>query len=207
MRDPMSNDVPAPVRSRPTGWASVVGRAVVPAVVTIVVAIFLYGPKGLLTRHASSSDKNGVTRIAIATKDSAFNVVPPSRGGASGSVWFKSRAPSLALQLRAAGLVPSKRYQLELSTDQAVYTVARLTSDAQGRLAFDTTLMQLADDACVVANRVPPLPLRGRVKIKFWVRRDASPAVAGSACSGNGDGDSTYALLEENVGTFYGTQH
>jgi len=201
----MSNEAPAPVHSRPAGWASVVWRAVVPAVVTIVVVIFLYGPKGLLSRHASSST-NGVTRIAIATKDSAFNVVPPSRGGASGSVWFRSRGPALALQLRAAGLVPSTRYQLELSTDQAVYTVARLSSDAQGRLAFDTTLSQLADDACVVANRVPPLPLHGRVKIKFWVRRDASPKAAGSACSGNGDGDSTYALLEENVGTFYGTR-
>lgn len=200
----MSNDVPAPVHSRPTGWASVVWRAVLPAVVTIVVVIFLYGPKGLLTRH-SSSDSNGITRIAIATKDSAFNVVPPSRGGASGSVWFRSRAPALALQLRAAGLVPSKRYQLELSTDQAVYTIARLGSDAQGRVSFDTTLTQLADDACVVAKRVPPLPLRGRIKLKFWVRRDAGPAAPGSACSGNGDGDSTYALLEENEGTFYGT--
>jgi len=204
MRHPTSNDAPAPVHSRPAGWASVVWRAVVPAVVTIVVAIFLYGPKGLMNRR-SSTDENGVTRIAIATKDSAFNVVPPSRGGASGSVWFRSRGPALVLQLRAAGLVPSKRYQLELSTDQAVYTVARLSADAQGHLAFDTTLTQLADDACVVANRVPPRPLHGRVKLKFWVRRDWSPTVAGSPCSGNGDKDSTYALLEENEGTFYGT--
>src|SRR6185312_10069977 len=140
------------------------------------VAIFLYGPKGLLSRR-KSSDENGVTRIAIATKDSNFNVVPPSRGGASGSVWFRSRAPALSLQLRAAGLVPSHRYQFELSTDQAVYTVARLSSDAQGRLSLDTTLTELADDRCVVANRVPPLPLHGRVKIKFWVRRDWSPTV------------------------------
>ncbi|HEV2181575.1 MAG TPA: hypothetical protein VGR59_14705 [Gemmatimonadaceae bacterium] len=205
MRDPTSNDVPAPVHSRPAGWASVVWRAVLTLVVTIVVAMFLYGPKGLLSRR-TSSDKNGVTRIAIATKDSAFNVVPPSRGGASGSVWFRSRAPALALQLRAAGLVPSKRYQLELSTDQAVYTVARLSADAQGHLAIDTTLAQLADDACVVANRVPPRPLHGRITIKFWVRRDWGPTVAGSPCSGNGDGDSTYALLEENEGTFYGTR-
>jgi hypothetical protein len=183
----------------------VLWRAVLTAGVTIVVAIFLYGPKGLLSRR-KSSDENGVTRIAIATKDSAFNVIPPSRGGASGSVWFRSRAPALTLQLRAAGLVPLKRYQLELSTDQAVYTVARLSADAQGHLSLDTTLSQLADDACVVANRVPPRPLHGRVKLKFWVRRDWSPTVAGSPCSGNGDGDSTYALLEENEGTFYGTR-
>jgi len=183
----------------------VLWRAALTAGVTIVVAIFLYGPKGLLSRR-KSSDENGVTRIAIATKDSAFNVVPPSRGGASGSVWFRSRAPALTLQLRAAGLVPLKRYQLELSTDQAVYTVARLSADAQGHLALDTTLSQLADDACVVANRVPPRPLHGRIKLKFWVRRDWSPMVAGSPCSGNGDGDSTYALLEENEGTFYGTR-
>lgn len=201
----MSNDVPAPVHSRPAGWASVVWRAALTLVVTIVVAIFLYGPKGLLSRR-TSSDENGVTRIAIATKDSAFNVVPPSRGGASGSVWFRSRAPALTLQLRAAGLVPSKRYQLELSTAQAVYTVARVSADAQGHLAIDTTLAQLADDACVVANRVPPRPLHGRITIKFWVRRDWSQTVAGSPCSGNGDGDSTYALLEENEGTFYGTR-
>jgi len=197
--------VPAPVPSRPAGWASVLWRAALTAGVTIVVAIFLYGPKGLLSRR-KSSDENGVTRIAIATKDSAFNVIPPSRGGASGSVWFRSRAPALTLQLRAAGLVPLKRYQLELSTDQAVYTVARLSADAQGHLSLDTTLSQLADDACVVANRVPPRPLHGRVKLKFWVRRDWSPMVAGSPCSGNGDGDSTYALLEENEGTFYGTR-
>ena len=194
-----------PVQSRPAGWASVAWRTVLPVAVTIVVAIFLYGPKGLLTSRSSKQSADGVTRIAIATKDSNFNVVPPSRGGASGSVWFRSRAPALALQLRAAGLVPSHRFQLELSTDQAVYTVARLSSDAQGRLSFDTTLTQLADDRCVVANRVPPRPLQGRIKIKFWVRRDWSPTVAGSACSGNGDGDSTYSLLEEDVGTFYGT--
>jgi len=205
VRHPTSNDVPAPVHSRPAGWASVLWRAALTAGVTIVVAIFLYGPKGLLSRR-TSSDENGVTRIAIATKDSAFNVIPPSRGGASGSVWFRSRAPALTLQLRAAGLVPLKRYQLELSTDQAVYTVARLSADAQGHLSLDTTLTQLADDACVVANRVPPRPLHGRVKLKFWVRRDWSPTVAGSPCSGNGDGDSTYALLEENEGTFYGTR-
>ena len=197
--------MPAPVPSRPAGWASVLWRAALTAGVTIVVAIFLYGPKGLLSRR-KSSDENGVTRIAIATKDSAFNVVPPSRGGASGSVWFRSRAPALTLQLRAAGLVPLKRYQLELSTDQAVYTVARLSADAQGHLSLDTTLSQLADDACVVANRVPPRPLHGRIKLKFWVRRDWGPMVAGSPCSGNGDGDSTYALLEENEGTFYGTR-
>ncbi len=200
----MSNEVPARVGSRPAGWASVMGRTVLPLAVTIVVVMFLYGPKGLLSSRSSKKSDDGVTRIAIATKDSNFNVVPPSRGGASGSVWFRSRAPALALQLRAAGLVPSHRFQLELSTDQAVYTVARLSSDAQGRLSFDTTLTQLADDPCVVANRVPPRPLQGRIKIKFWVRRDWSPTVAGSACSGNGDGDSTYSLLEEDVGTFYG---
>ncbi|HXT48401.1 MAG TPA: hypothetical protein VN717_07150 [Gemmatimonadaceae bacterium] len=205
MRDPTSNEVPARVHSRPAGWASVVWRTVLPVAVTIVVAIFLYGPKGLLSARSSKKSDDGVTRIAIATKDSNFDVVPPSRGGASGSVWFRSRAPALALQLRAAGLVPSHRFQLELSTDQAVYTVARLSSDAQGRLSFDTTLTQLANDRCVVANRVPTRPLQGRIKIKFWVRRDWSPTVAGSPCSGNGDGDSTYSLLEEDVGTFYGT--
>ncbi|MGH7648265.1 MAG: hypothetical protein ACREND_09120 [Gemmatimonadaceae bacterium] len=205
MKDPMSNEVPARAHSRPAGWGSVAWRAVVPVVVTIVVAIFLYGPKGLLSSRSSTASNDGVTRIAIATKDSNFDVVPPSRGGASGSVWFRSRAPALALQLRAAGLVPSHRYQLVISTDQAVYRVARLGSDAQGHLSFDTTLTQLADDRCVVANRVPPRPLQGRIKLKFWVRRDASPTVAGSPCSGNGDGDSTYSLLEEDVGTFYGT--
>jgi hypothetical protein len=177
-------------------WRTVapLGRGIALALVIIVLCIFLYGSMssgGTGTTHA------GMVRIPLATKDRAFQVIPPSRGGATGSVWYGSRGPTLPLELRAAGLVPRLHYRLDLFVDGIVYRVAKLRADSSGDLAFDTTLTALASGPGMGDDPIPRRPLRGTMDIKFWVQRDGS-----ASGGGNGDDNFTYVLLEEAVARF-----
>ena len=179
-----------------------IGRLAVVAVVTIVLCIFLYGsPSG--SRPAVARD--APVRIPLATKDRDFHVVPPSRGGAAGSVWYRPEGRSLPIQLRVAGLVPRLHYRLDLYVDTTLYPVANLRADDRGTVAFDTTLTELAANPCVRPDTTRRRPLAGTMSIKFWIQRDGSPA-GDSTCAGNGDGDFSYALFEENLATFSARQ-
>ena len=162
-------------------------------------------------------EEDGLRRIALVEKDADWRPVPRDKGGASGAVWYTPAAPELSFRLEAEGLVPRKRYLIELAVDDDIYTVASRGADRAGELAIDTTLTQFAEGVCVGTNYDPPRPLAGRHELRFWVKTDGSPRSgtdrehapqsAGGRdlpCSGNGDGDYTYVLHEKDVATYVG---
>jgi len=189
-------------------------KALVPALVATAafVLIFMRAPdSGRVTRA------DGMMRVTLSQKDSAFHPIPPSAGGAAGVVWYAPAGPALRFQLRATGLAPARRYVLELEVDSAIYTVASYVPDARGELAIDTALAQFAEGVCVGRNFDAPRSVRGHHRIRFWIKRDGSPPTgtmpgippsapgARLGCHGNGDGDYGYILLENEIADFTGT--
>lgn len=182
----------------------------------IAVALFIF----LFARtHESSraTGPGGVRRITLATKDSAFHIVPPSRGGAEGSVWYTPSDSVFTFQLRATGLTPGVRYRLVLAVNEEPFAITTRAADPRGTMSIDTTLTEFAEGTCVGDAWDPPLPLAGEHAIKFWLQRDGTPASgtlpatlprarpgASLPCHGNGDGVFTYALLENEVANFVG---
>jgi hypothetical protein len=156
-------------------------------------------------------------RVTLAQKDAAFRPIPRAAGGATGVVWYAHSGPALHFVLRAYGLQPQRRYLLEIQADDAIYSVASHTPDARGELAIDTTLTQFAEGACVGANYDAPRSVKGPHKVKFWIKRDGNPQTGVSTgvrpgspgatlpCHGNGDGDYTYILMENELANFTGT--
>lgn len=179
----------------------------------VVLFIFLYWGNPEDSRAATGA----VQRITLSQKDRHFNIIPPVRGGAVGSVWYDPRGAALTFQFRAAGLRPHRRYLLELSVDGTVYTVASHPATAAGELTIDSTITAFEEGACVGDNYDPPRSVHGMHEVKFWLKNDGNPASGtmpgqrssaadGSSlpCHGNGDGDYRYLLLENAVAHFSG---
>ena len=182
----------------------------------IAVAVFF-----LLTRFQGGDLtailEHGRKRVTLLQKDANFNPIPPARGGATGWVSYTPSGSEFAFKLEAKGLKPEKRYLIELAVDDAIYTVASHAADSKGKLAVDTTLTSFAEGVCVGPNFDAARPLDGEHTIRFWVKADGNPP-SGSGrtqssqfkegqdlpCSGNGDGDYTYVLLENEVAHYAG---
>jgi hypothetical protein len=182
----------------------------------IAVAVFLvlmrYQPGDL-----SAILEHGRKRVALIQKDAQFRPIPRGNGGATGSVSYTPSGPELGFKLGAQDLKPGRRYLIELAVDETIYTIASHEADEDGKLAMDTTLTRFAEGVCVGPNYDPPRPLDGAHTIRFWVKSDGNPA-SGSGrvhspqftegqdlpCSGNGDGDYTYVLLENDVAHYTG---
>ena len=159
-----------------------------------------------------------MSRVTLAQKDASFRPIPRAAGGATGVVWYAHSGPALQFSLRALGLQPAHRYLLEIQADDAIYSVASYTSDAHGEIALDTALTQFAEGVCVGANYDAPRPVEGEHQVKFWIKRDGNPPTgvspslkagapgAALPCRGNGDGDYTYMLMENEIAYFKGTQ-
>ena len=155
--------------------------------------------------------------ITLSQKDSSFEPIPPSKGGASGEVVYEPEGTAFHFSLRAFSLSPGRRYVLELQVDSTIYSVTSRTADARGELGIDTTLAQFAEGVCVGTNFDPPRPIAGPHRVKFWIKYDGTPATgtmpdiaptapgAQLACNGNGDGDFRYVLLDNDVADFTGT--
>jgi hypothetical protein len=139
------------------------------------------------------------------------------RGKASGLIRYTPAGPNLSLRLRAKGLVPARRYLLEIGADGLIYTLASVAADATGRMAIDTMLTHFAERVCVGPTYDRPRPLRGRHAIRFWIKADGNPRSGSSQdhfpasaeardlpCSGNGDGDYTYVLFQDQPASFEG---
>lgn len=189
-------------------------RALLPALVaTVIVAFFLARSSARKPRVTA----DGRMSVALVQKDSAFDPIPSSKGGASGEVLYTPSAPGLHLELHARSLPPEQRYVLEIQVDTTIYAVATYSPDARGRLTIDTTLTQFREGECVGANFDQPQPVTGQHTIKFRMKRDGSPpsgtmpGIAPSnpgaqlSCHGNGDGKYDYVLLENEVANFRGT--
>jgi hypothetical protein len=188
-------------------------KALLPALIATLLFVFIF------TRASSKAkpvESHGMLRVTLSQKDASFQPIPRSAGGATGVVWYAPTGPSLRFQLRAFGLVPAKRYALEMQVDSAIYTVASYAPDARGELAVDTTLTEFREGICVGANYDQPTPAKGAHTIKFWVKKDGSPPTgtmpgvaagapgAGLSCHGNGDSDYKYVLLENETANFTG---
>lgn len=174
----------------------------------------LFGPSS----RAGAVAPEPVRRVTLATKDARFRIIPPERGGATASVWYATRGDSLPILLRAAGLVPGRRYRVVLSVDGVPWAIASRAADAGGGLVLDTTLAAFANGVCVGNAWRAPAPLRGTHRIDFWVRHDGAPRSgtlpvttptarpgARLPCSGDGDGDDRWVLLENATAVFTGT--
>ncbi|HEU4586150.1 MAG TPA: hypothetical protein VFR95_10390 [Gemmatimonadaceae bacterium] len=201
-------------RRRESGTLAERARGFIAPIVAVVLFIFLYWGNHQDARAAAGA----VQRITLSQKDAHFNIIPPVRGGAVGSVWYRSHGPALSFQLLASGLRPRRRYLLELSVDGTVYTVASHAAGVSGELSIDTTMTMFGEGACVGDNYDPPRSVHGEHEVKFWLKNDGNPlsgtmpgqrrqsAAAGSElpCRGNGDGDYSYVLLENEVAHFRG---
>ena len=180
----------------------------------VVLFIFLYWG----SHDDGTAAATGITqRVTLSQKDRHFNIIPPTRGGAVGSVWYHPQGTALTFQLLASGLRPQRRYLLELSVDGTVYTVASHPATAGGEISIDSAIVIFEEGACVGDNYDPPRPTRGPHEIKFWLKNDGNPAsgtmpgqrssaAGGSSlpCHGNGDGDYDYVLLDNAAAHFTG---
>ena len=189
-------------------------RALVPALVATAIAVFF------MTRSHERPPKpraDGLLLVTLSQKDSTFTPIPASAGGASAEVLYSPAGPALYFRLRAHGLDPDRRYALEMQVDSAIYTIASYSPDARGGLSIDTTMARFEEGVCVGRNFDAPRSAAGPHVIKFWVKRDGSPAagtmpgIAPSApgaqlpCHGNGDGNYNYVLLDNDVAHFTGS--
>jgi hypothetical protein len=189
-------------------------RALLPALAATAAVVFF------ATRSKTVIEKpraDGLMRVTLSQKDSAFEPIPASKGGATGEVLYTPTGPALHFKLHAEGLEPHRRYTLEMQVDGVIFTVASYSPDARGELAIDTTLARFEEGVCVGRNFDAPRPLAGAHTIKFWVKRDGSPAsgtmpgIAPPApgamlpCHGNGDGNYDYVLLDNEVAKFTGS--
>jgi len=185
-----------------------------PALVATALVVFFVARSSAVHEKARP---DGMMRVTLSQKDSAFQPIPASSGGASGEVLYAPTGPTLHFVLHAFALPPGRRYALEMQVDDAIYTVVTRSPDARGQLSIDTTLTQFEEGECVGTNFDQPRLVTGRHSIKFRIKRDGSP-ISGTlgeispsppgaqlACHGNGDGNYDYLLMENKVASFTGT--
>lgn len=210
MTIPSSRDKPSRIP-----LANVVRALLFPVAATAITVILV---RSHAARTAHPPARGGVAHIALVQKDSLFRPIPPTPGAPTGGVWYRLSGDRFAFTLRASGLVPHRRYELDLAVDGVTYTLASRPADGRGAIAIDTVLDQFAEGACVGANYHAPQAVRGRHRIKFAVKYDGSPPsgtmpATGSdgvrvgadlPCAGNGDGDYRYVLFESAIAEFEG---
>ncbi|HEY9478645.1 MAG TPA: hypothetical protein VIP79_01085 [Gemmatimonadaceae bacterium] len=187
---------------------------VLPIALTIVVILVFMKP----WRNAEPAREGAYEQVELVQKG-GLSAITSLFGGASGEVWYTPSGPSLSLRLGAAKLDPGKRYIFEVQVDSAVYDVASLPADAEGRIALDSAFSGVAEGTCVGDNYDPPMSFEsGRsYTLGFMLKRDGNaatgaqrvaPSGGGAAepvelrCTGNGDGDYGYALMENRLARF-----
>lgn len=182
--------------------------------IVLVVAWSTRRPALLVRRAVTASDTDRVHRhVDLVQKDGDFH---PLIDGAHGRVDYIPQGTAFAFRLHGTGLAPGKRYLLELEVDSTIYAVASHVANDRGELTIDTTLSRFAEGVCVGKKYDPPRPLSGHHEIRFWVKRDGNPKTGSASgappgsegaslpCAGNGDGDYSYVLLEQQLALFTG---
>ncbi|HEY2898119.1 MAG TPA: hypothetical protein VGJ12_13350 [Gemmatimonadaceae bacterium] len=188
--------------------------ALVPALAATAIVVFFFARPSARKPKARA---DGLMSVELVQKDSAFNPIPASKGGATGQVLYRPSGPTLHFVLHAVSLPPGHRYELEIQADTATYEVASFAPDPDGRLTIDTTLTEFREGECVGTNFDAPRSLKGLHIVKFRLKRAGSPATgtmpgiapstpgAQLPCHGNGDGNYGYALFENATVEFRGT--
>ncbi len=201
-------------RVAPRFPTATLARVLLIPIVAVGIFVFLFMDAG---QEGPPAGEDGLSMVSLVQKDAQFRVVPSDRGGATGTVWYTPEGNEFSFQLRAQGLAPGRRYLLEIKVDETIYAIASHRADRGGELAIDTTLASFAEGVCVGQNFDAPRLLDGRHAVRFWIKADGNPgsgtsgAVAGQPpggeslpCSGNGDNDYTYVLLENEVARYAG---
>lgn len=184
---------------------------VLPIALTIIVILVFMKP----WRNAEPVREGAYEQVPIVQKG-GLSAVTSLFGGASGSVWYTPSGASLSVRLSASGLDPGKHYIFEIQVDSTVYDVASLRADAGGRLALDSVFAGVAEGTCVGDNYDPPMEFEsGRsYTLGFMLKRDGNAATGSERvpsdrgaggdlrCTGNGDGDYDYALMENRLGQY-----
>jgi len=187
---------------------------VLPIALTIAVILIFMKP----WRNGEPARQGAFEQVELVQKG-GLSAVTSLFGGPSGAVWYTPNGPALSIRASARDLDPGKRYIFEIQIDSTVYDVASLAADAAGNLALDSVFSSVAEGTCVGDNYDPPVSFEsGRsYALGFMLKRDgnattgaqrvpsggeAGVAATELACSGNGDGDYSYVLLENRPGRF-----
>ncbi|HEU4586149.1 MAG TPA: hypothetical protein VFR95_10385 [Gemmatimonadaceae bacterium] len=183
---------------------------VLPVVLTIIVILVFMKP----WRDAGPVREGAFEQIELVQKG-GLSAVTSLFGGPTGSVWYTPDGAELRLRLGAEHLDSGRRYIFELQVDSTVYDVASLVADGDGRVALDSAFAGVAEGICVGANYDPPMRFQaGRsYTLGFMIKRDGNPTTGTQRvprdggtvelrCTGNGDGDYRYALMENRPGRF-----
>lgn len=187
---------------------------VLPIVLTLIVILVFMKP----WRNAEPRREGEYEQVELVHKG-GLSAVTSIFGGPSGSVWYTPSGSRLRLRLNADNLDPGKRYIFEVQVDSTVYDVASLAADGDGGIALDSAFAGIAEGTCVGGNYDPPMSFEaGRsYMLGFMVKRDGNPATGAQAgpggsgaaretsdlrCTGNGDGDYSYALTQNRMGRF-----
>jgi hypothetical protein len=187
---------------------------VLPIVLTIIVILVFMKP----WRNSEPAREGAFEQVVLVQKG-GLSAVTSLFGGPTGAVWYTPSGEHLRLRLSAEHLDPGKKYIFEIQVDSTVYDVASIAADGDGRIALDSAFSAVAEGICVGSNYDAPMrfePGQSYV-LGFMLKRDGNaasgsqqvPAGAGSTagpaelrCTGNGDGDYGYALMENREGRY-----
>ncbi|HET7549760.1 MAG TPA: hypothetical protein VFK04_00625 [Gemmatimonadaceae bacterium] len=185
---------------------------VLPIVLTIIVVLVFMKP----WRNDEPARQGAFEQVELVQKG-GLSAVTSLFGGPTGSVWYTPTGSRLELRLSAEDLEAGKRYIFEIQVDSTVYDVASIPADDGGRITLDSAFSGVAEGTCVGRNYDPPVSFEsGRsYSLGFMLKRDGNAASgaqpvpggggAGEAelrCTGNGDGNYKYALLENRLARF-----
>ncbi len=189
---------------------------VLPIALTIIVILVFMKP----WRNAEPVREGAYEQVKLVQKG-GLSAVTSLFGGPTGSVWYTPGGERLRLRLSAAHLDPTKKYIFEIQVDSTVYDVASIAADGDGRIALDTAFSAVSEGTCVGNNYDPPMRFdTGRsYSLGFMLKRDGNatsgsqrpPTMGGASgpailgCTGNGDGDYRYVLMQNRSGRFAAT--
>lgn len=207
--------MPTPSSGRHRFPASELFRFLVLPIALTVVAILVFMKPW---RNAEPVREGAYERIELVQKG-GLSAVTSLFGGPTGSVWYTPDGERLQLRLSVEHLDPGKKYIFEIQVDSTVYDMASIAADGDGRISMDSAFSAVAEGTCVGDNYDAPMRFEpGRsYTLGFMLKRDGNAATGGQRvpagvggatgsaelkCTGNGDGDYGYALMENRLGRF-----
>lgn len=162
----------------------------------------------------------GFEEVALAQRDSIWQIVPPERGGALGVFWYRPEGPSFDWILRVEGLTPNRVYRLQLNVDGKFYSISSLLADWRGLLRGYGSLNEFRELLCGSSEHLDaPIPLAGEHEFGVWILDDGTNVSSPSGtrgdplrpvgrkklpCAGNGDASYELRLTEVALAQFEG---
>lgn len=156
-----------------------------------------------------ASGTPGVDSVLLVAKDDRFGLVPAGSDVPVGVFWYLPSGDTFAWRLSASHLPPRRAYRVQLTVDGRPYDIASARADDGGALDASGRLLAFADGVCMGSTYQPRVPITGTHVIQIGVKDDGAarsgndpsgaPTSAGGPplpCTGNGDGQFGFRLLE-----------